>query len=115
MKTIRMTAISTEKARSRTQESAPQKLVRTNETGRASAGLGMGVGLSCILCYVIIDVFGMGSVADLHRTTRGQTGLPANFRQSQPEIHGSLVSTLGSVADLLQEGTKHGDGDGAFF
>src|ERR1035437_4128416 len=24
--------------------------------------------------------------------TRGQTGLPANFRQSQPEIHGSLVS-----------------------
>jgi hypothetical protein len=40
----------------------------------------MGVGLSCILCYVIIDVFGMGS-----------------------------------VADLLQEGTKHGDGDGAFF
>src|ERR1039458_2839096 len=24
--------------------------------------------------------------------TRGQTGLPANFRQKAPEIHGSLVS-----------------------
>src|ERR1017187_911184 len=26
------------------------------------------------------------------RKTRGQTGLPANFRQKAPEIHGSLVS-----------------------
>jgi hypothetical protein len=25
------------------------------------------------------------------RGTRGQTGLPANFRQKAPEIHGSLV------------------------
>src|ERR1019366_6817371 len=26
---------------------------------------------------------------------RGQTGLPANFRQNTPEIHGSLVSPRG--------------------
>src|ERR1035438_7526507 len=61
MKTIRMTAISTEKARSRTQESALQMLVRTDETGCASAGL--GVGFSGILCTVIIDVPTRGSVA----------------------------------------------------
>src|ERR1017187_100746 len=29
--------------------------------------------------------------------TRGQTGLPANFRQKAPEIHGSLVSPRGHV------------------
>src|ERR1039458_6063014 len=63
MKTIRMTAISTEKARSRTQESALQMLVRTDETARASAGPGVGVGFSGILCYVIIDVLSGGSVA----------------------------------------------------
>ena len=81
MKTIRMTAISTEKARSRTQESALQMLVRTDETGGASAGPGVGVGFSGILCYVIIDVLIGGSVA-------------------RPR--------------LLQEGTEHGDRDGAF-
>src|ERR1035437_1198230 len=82
MKTIRITAISTEKARSRTQESAPQKLVRTNETGRASAGLGMGVGLSCILCYVIIDVFGVGSVAGPYfkRELSTEMGTAPSFR-----------------------------------
>src|ERR1035437_7337492 len=63
MKTIRMTAISTEKARSRTQESALQMLVRTDETARASAGPGVGVRFSGIICYVIIDVLSGGSVA----------------------------------------------------
>src|SRR5882672_8178427 len=63
MKTIRMTAISTEKARSRTQESALQILVRTDEAGVASSGTGLGVRFSCILCYVIIDAFFPRSVA----------------------------------------------------
>src|SRR5271157_3857574 len=35
---------------------------------------------------------------------RGQTGLPANFRQKAPEIHGSLVSPL-----LLGYGLGYGD------
>src|ERR1035441_3202047 len=61
MKTIRMTAISTEKARSRTQESALQMPVRTVGDGAASAGL--GVGFSGILCYVIIDALTRCSVA----------------------------------------------------
>src|ERR1039458_9708042 len=60
MKTIRMTAISTEKARSRTQESALQMLVRTDDAGAACAELGKGV--SDILCYVIIDVLTNSSV-----------------------------------------------------
>src|ERR1039458_2838189 len=32
---------------------------------------------------------------------RGQTGLPANFRQTAPEIHGSLVSPRGQSAITL--------------
>src|ERR1035437_1672756 len=32
--------------------------------------------------------------------TRGQTGPPANFRQSQPEIHGSLVSLRYAIESL---------------
>src|ERR1035441_4193599 len=63
MNTIRMTAISTERPRSRTQESALQMLLRTDETPRASAGPGVGVGFSGILCYVIIDVLSGGPVA----------------------------------------------------
>src|ERR1035437_4239249 len=73
MKTIRMTAISTEKARSRTQESAPQMLLRTDETGRVSAGL--DVGFSGILCYVIIDVFIAGSVACPYFSRELSTGM----------------------------------------
>src|ERR1035437_3769941 len=61
MKTIRMTAISTEKARSRTQESAFQTLVRAREFRRTASGV--GVGFSVILCYVIIDALIGGSVA----------------------------------------------------
>src|ERR1035438_6131216 len=31
--------------------------------------------------------------------SRGQTGLPANFRQKAPEIHGSLVSPRRGLCD----------------
>src|ERR1022692_2268721 len=34
---------------------------------------------------------------------RGQTGLPANFRQKAPEIHGSLVSPLTPSSPLTPE------------
>src|ERR1039457_7254623 len=33
--------------------------------------------------------------------TRGQTGLPANFRQNAPEIRGSLVSPRGRCGSFL--------------
>src|ERR1019366_4114237 len=74
MKTIRITAISTEKARSRTQESALQMLVRTDDAGGASAEL--GVGFSDILCYVIIDVLTRSSVARPEGATGGPRGYP---------------------------------------
>src|ERR1019366_5951282 len=41
--------------------------------------------------------------------TRGQTGLPENFRQKAPEIHGSLVSPraghlrFGGLAGVLEQ------------
>src|ERR1019366_278116 len=73
MKTIRMTAISTEKARSRTQESALQMPVRTDDAGAASAGL--GVGFSDILCYVIIDVLNRSSVARAYFKRELSTGI----------------------------------------
>src|ERR1035441_6808922 len=79
MKTIRMTAISTEKARSRTQESALQMLVRTDDAGAASAG--MGVGFSDILCYVIIDVLTRSSVA---RRGGGQAGRLVSYFKREP-------------------------------
>src|ERR1700690_567358 len=39
---------------------------------------------------------------------RGQTGLPANFRQKAPEIHGSLVSPRGHSprGSVFQEGSR---------
>src|SRR5450759_2827576 len=70
-----MTGISSEKAGSRTQEIAPQRLVPTNETGRPSAGLGMGVGLSGILCYVIIDDSTGRSVASPYFKRELSTGM----------------------------------------
>src|SRR5580765_4895448 len=63
MKTIRITAINTEKARSRTHERALHTLVRTDKGDGASSGTGLGVEFSCILCYAIIDALSGRSVA----------------------------------------------------
>ena len=41
-----------------------------------------------------------------HRCDRGQTGLPANFRQKAPEIHGSLVSPLRAPCTLIVRGVS---------
>src|ERR1035437_23936 len=85
MKTIRMTAISTEKARSRTQESAFQTLVRARECGGAASGV--GVGFCGILCYVIIDVLIGGSVArppNGGRCARGDRPGGLSYFKSEP-------------------------------
>jgi hypothetical protein len=37
---------------------------------------------------------------------RGQTGLPANFRQKAPEIHGSLVSPRRPPCTLIVHGVS---------
>src|SRR5437870_926459 len=66
MNTIRTTAIKTEKARSRTQESAFQKPPRAELacSGSTATGVRFGLSLSCIR-YVIIDVLWAASVARL--------------------------------------------------
>src|ERR1035438_4757020 len=39
---------------------------------------------------------------------RGQTGLPANFRQTAPEIHGSLVSPRRAIVQSVSAETPEG-------
>src|SRR5438067_618997 len=68
MNTIRITAISTENARSRTQDRACQRLLPVRAgaeviVGGGTDGSGIGDWFSCMACYDIIDGLRAGSVA----------------------------------------------------